>query len=79
LPLDVIVDKFTAGKEVFGIGQKNFEEGATAGFTLFTPNGDSVFTKNDILSKSKNSAFLGQELKGKVYGIYNNGKLILND
>lgn len=79
LPLDVIVGKFTAGKDVFGITPMGFKEGATAGFTLFTPNGSAVFTKKDILSKSKNSAFLGQELKGKVYGIYNNGKLILND
>jgi dihydroorotase len=79
LPLDVIVGKFTAGKDVFGIDHKSLKEGATAGFTLFTTRGNAVFTKKDIQSKSKNSAFLGQELKGKVYGIYNNGKLILND
>lgn len=79
LPVDVIVDKFTSGKNVFGINDQGLTENSNAGFTLFSIKGSDVFTKNDILSKSKNSAFLDQELKGKVYGIFNNGKLILND
>lgn len=79
LPVEVIVDKFTSGKRVFGIESNNITEGAKASFTLFGLDGSSVFTKQDILSKSKNSAFLGQELKGKIFGIYNNGKLILNN
>ncbi len=79
LPVDVIVEKFTAGKKIFGIEDKGIAEGAKASFTLFTTSGSRIFTKQDILSKSKNSAFLGWELKGKAYGIYNNGKLILND
>src|SRR5690606_18943106 len=79
LPVDVIVEKLTAGKSVFKIEDHAMEEGATASFTLFTTEGNHTFTKADILSKSKNSAFLGQELKGKAYGVYHNGKLILNE
>lgn len=79
LPLDVVIDKLTAGRNAFKIEAHALAEGAQASFTLFNPEGESMFTKKDILSKSKNSAFLGRELKGKVYGIYNNGKLILND
>jgi dihydroorotase len=79
LPLEVIIDKLTSGKDIFKIENKGIEEGTTAALTFFKPEGNSIFTKKDILSKSKNSAFLGMELKGKVYGIYNNGKLILND
>jgi len=78
LPLEVIVEKFTAGKTLFGFGSHDIAEGSKAGFTLFTPTGEWAFAKRDILSKSKNSAFLGQPMKGKAYGIYNNGKLILN-
>jgi len=78
LPLEVIVEKFTAGKQLFGFTNKDIAEDAPASFTLFNPEGEWVFSKKDILSKSKNSAFLGQQLEGKAYGIYNNGKLVIN-
>lgn len=79
LPLDIVIDKLTNGRNIFHPVSKDISEGNTAGFTLFTPQGTTVFTKKNILSKSKNSAFLGREIKGKVYGIYNNGKLVLNN
>ena len=77
LPTEVIVEKFTAGKEIFGIKSSKIEKGAKANLTLFTPRGKSTFSKQDILSKSKNSAFLGFETQGKVYGILNNAQLII--
>ncbi|MFP5437986.1 MAG: dihydroorotase [Bacteroidia bacterium] len=78
LPLEVVVEKLTAGKAIFGIENHSIAEGSAASFTLFTPVGEHVFAESDILSKSKNSAFLGQSVTGKAYGIYNNGKLVLN-
>jgi len=78
LPLEIIVEKFTAGKSIFGFAGKDIAEGVQASFTLFNPKGEWIFSKADILSKSKNSAFLGQHLKGKAYGIYNNDKLVIN-
>jgi dihydroorotase len=77
LPLETIIEKFTSGKEVFSIPNHSISEGEIANITLFNPEGISVFTKENILSKSKNSAFLGTTLKGKAYGILNQGKLIL--
>ena len=61
----------------FGIDKQTIAEGKKANLSLFNPEGKSIFTKENILSKSKNSAFLGVEIKGKVYGIYNQGKLVL--
>jgi dihydroorotase-like cyclic amidohydrolase len=46
--------------------------------SVFTTEDDWTFGKENILSKSKNSAFLGQKMKGKAIGIYNNGQLIMN-
>jgi dihydroorotase len=77
LPLDKVIEKFTAGKSLFGIEKQSVTEGQKANITLFNPEGISIFTKENILSKSKNSAFLGKEIKGKVYGIYNQGKIVL--
>jgi dihydroorotase len=71
------VQLLTKGKERFGAIISSIEEGEIANITLFNPNEKYEFSKSDILSKSKNSAFLGQELKGKVYGIYANKKLVL--
>lgn len=77
LPLEKVIEKLTAGKTIFGIKNELIEEGAKASISLFNPEGQSTFTKENIISKSKNSAFLGMEMKGKVYGILNQEKLIL--
>jgi dihydroorotase len=78
LPLEKVIEKLTSGKVTFGIEKQSIDEGQKANISLFNPEGKSIFTKENILSKSKNSAFLGVEMKGKVYGICNQGKLILN-
>jgi dihydroorotase len=77
LPLDVIISKLTNGKATFGLENSEIKEGATADLTFFNPNSEWTFGKENMLSKSKNSAFLGEKMIGKVYGIYNNGTLIL--
>lgn len=77
LSTESIVEKLVNGKTVFGLEKNKIEVGQKASLSLFNPNEKLTFTKESILSKSKNSAFLGQTLKGKVYGIYNNGKLEL--
>jgi dihydroorotase len=78
LPLETIIEKLTSGKTTFGLETNTIAEGQKANITLFNPEGKSVFTKQNILSKSKNSAFLEQEMIGKVYGIINQNQVILN-
>ena len=78
LSLEKIIEKLTVGKNYFGIENTSVKEGEKANITLFNPNGNWTFRKENILSKSKNSAFLGTEMKGKAYGIYNQGKLVLS-
>lgn len=75
LPLEVIVDKLTAGKNIFGLAHSTLEVGSSAELTLFNPEGEWVFNPEYILSKSKNSALVGNAMKGKVYGIFNQGIL----
>jgi dihydroorotase len=78
LSLEVIIEKLTAGRKIFNLKNTAIVEGVKANITLFTPDEDWTFTNTTILSKSKNSAFLGCEMKGKVYGIYNQEKLVLS-
>ncbi|HQA75334.1 MAG TPA: dihydroorotase, partial [Flavobacterium sp.] len=69
--------KLTAAKALFQIENQSIEIGNKANLTFFTTDNNWHFTKENILSKSKNSAFLGQKMKGKVVGVYNNKTLIL--
>ncbi len=78
LGMEKTVGLLTAGKERFGIERTTIAEGAKASLSLFDPEGIHIFDKSHILSSSKNSAFLGMELKGKAYGIVNEGQLVLN-
>lgn len=78
LPIEIIIDKLTSANKLFLQKQGVIAIDSTANITLFTTEGNSIFTAENILSKSKNSAFLGMEMKGKVYGIYNNQKLVLS-
>lgn len=77
LPLETVIEKLTIGKTTFGIETNTVEVGQKATLTLFNPEGESIFAKENILSKSKNSAFLGMSMKGKVYGIVNQNQLVL--
>ncbi|MGL2963551.1 dihydroorotase [Flavobacterium sp. RSB2_4_14] len=76
LPLEVIIDKLTSGKAILNIDSHSIKENNKASFSLFTTEDNWKFTKENILSKSKNSAFFEQEMKGGVIGIYNKGKLV---
>ena len=67
----------TKGKSRFGIEEYAINEGQKANFSLFNPDAKYTFSENDINSKSKNSCFLGSELKGKAYGIIANNKIEL--
>lgn len=76
LPVETIVAKLTNAKSVFKVAHSEIAEGKTANISLFSTDGEWVFAKENILSKSKNSAFLGTKMKGKVIGIYNNKTFI---
>ena len=77
LSLDKIVEKLTAARKLFQIEEPIIKVGNKANITIFTTKDEWIFGKEDIISKSKNSAFLGLKMKGKVIGIYNNSRTTL--
>ncbi|MBI1667675.1 dihydroorotase [Capnocytophaga periodontitidis] len=72
------IQLLTSARKRFRIPSTPITEGTSADMTLFTPEGSSVFTINDILSASKNSAFIGETMKGKVIGVIARNQLVLN-
>jgi dihydroorotase len=66
-------------KAIFEVPTHTLAEGQIADLTLFNPDKEWTFTKNDILSTSKNAALIDLKLKGKSYGIFANNQLILID
>ena len=50
-----------------------------ANITLFNPSEEWTYTKDMIVSKSKNTPFIDQKFTGKVLGVINNSKILLND
>lgn len=79
LDLNTIIKGLTTNpRAIFGLESQTIKENASANMTLFNPEGDSIFSKDKILSSSRNSVFFGKKLKGTVYGIYGNKKLVLN-
>ena len=71
------IDYLTRGKKRFGLSNNSITIGNTVDFTLFNPKESYTFSKKHITSKSKNSLFEGSKMKGLVYGIISNKKVVL--
>ena len=79
LPIDIIIEKLTTSKLIFGIPNFPIVEKQVANLAFFSLSEHYTFNEKHIFSKSKNSAFIGMEIGGKVHGIFNNNQLILNN
>lgn len=77
LGIQKTVEMLTKGKSVFAIKEQTIDKGNIADLSMFNPEGVAIFTEKDILSTSKNSAFIGKPIKGVSYGIIANGKIVL--
>jgi len=72
IKLDKVINCLTIkARKVLGISIPEIEIGAVANLTLFDPEEEWVYDNSTNLSKSKNSPFWNQNMKGKVIGIVN--------
>lgn len=62
--------------KILGIDRGVIEEGKIADITIFDPNKEYVYTKEDTVSKSKNTPFIGKKLKGEVRYTIVNGNVV---
>ncbi|MBI3883525.1 MAG: dihydroorotase [Sphingobacteriales bacterium] len=77
--LQLVVQMLTvAPRKIFNLSIPAIKEGTVAKLTLFDASIKTVFEESMIHSRSKNSAFIGKALQGKVIGIINGDKITLN-
>jgi len=72
------IDVLTKGKIRFGFEHTPINIGSSANMTLFNPDTKYTFSKKDMVSRSKNSIFENESLKGKAYGIIANNQVVFN-
>ena len=75
--LDTAITLLTKGRDRFGIPPVKIKEGERANLSLFDPEPVYTFGAEHILSTSGNSMFIGNELKGIVYGCIAHEQIIL--
>ena len=68
--VEEVIDIFTLNsRKVINVPLNNVEEDKKADFIVINPNVAWTFQTENIFSKSKNSALIGQEMKGKVEAV----------
>lgn len=59
-------------RKIFGLPPVAIQEGNQANLTVFDPEREWRYTKDLIRSKSRNSPFIDQKMKGKVLAMFHN-------
>ena len=62
--------------KLLNLDKGSLQEGKIADITIFNPNEEYIYQKEDIVSKSKNTPFIGKKLKGKVKYTIVNGNIV---
>jgi dihydroorotase len=65
-------------RKIFGLPSASINVGSEALITMFDASQSYTFTEANIFSRSKNNAFVGKTLKGKVIGTVKGKRLFLN-
>lgn len=74
LTINDIIEKLSnAPRRILGIPTPEIKVGEKADLSVFDPEAEWIYTEKNIRSKSKNSPFLEQKLRGRVIGVVNNG------
>jgi dihydroorotase len=76
IPLELLIEKITQGpRTVLGLKNPRIEEKTPAELTVFDPSLEWVYNELNNKSKSINSPFWKQKLRGKVLATFNNKKV----
>lgn len=76
-PEEKVIAILTKGKDVFEIENTTIEVGQKANLSLFNPSGNNTLKEENLISTSKNCAFINSPIQGTVYGVINNSQTTL--
>lgn len=62
--------------KILNLDKGSLQKGKVADITIFNPNEEYIYQKEDIVSKSKNTPFIDKKLKGKVKYTIVNGNIV---
>ncbi len=80
LSLSELIAKFTTNPaRLLNLAKGTLTVGSDADVTVFDPDQEWVFQREDSASKSKNSPFFGWKLKGKAVATIVAGKLVWSE
>ncbi|MGB2475432.1 MAG: dihydroorotase [Flavobacteriaceae bacterium] len=77
-PLDKTIHLLTQGRSIFGLQSPIIAQGEEAHFTLFNPDSSTTLGPEHLFSSSKNCAFIGHAVQGKVYGTIRGDKFLFS-
>jgi len=77
--LETLIEKITSKpRQILGMEIPTIKEGSMANLTVFDPKVSWTFSESNNQSKSSNSPFLNQNLKGKAMAVFNNRKHLID-
>ncbi len=78
LSISEIIEKISTNPRKIALKEElKIEEGEKANITIFNPKLEWEVIESDIKSKSRNTPFIGEKLKGKAVAIYNNNQFVI--
>jgi len=66
-------------RRIFGLENRTIQKDLPASVTIYQPSEQIEVTESFFRSRSRNSAFIGKQLKGRVLGIVNGEKVFLTN
>lgn len=79
MELQQVLEKLVKNpRTILNLAVPELKKDAPANLTFFNTDEEWVFSEKEVRSKSKNSPYLGEKMKGRAAAIYNKGQLIEN-
>ncbi len=80
LSIELLLSKVTSvPAKLYGIEGGTLKGNNPTDFTIFDPNAEWIVSDKSLISKSRNTPFLGKSLRGKVLATFSNGKKVYGD